>query len=644
MVVDCSGSMRDAIDDVRNHLAKFMVELGDTEYGSVIIFSGHDRAKLIAGPTQCNEQGRKLLMRAIEKEVRILDTTVFSEPLALCLETAMTLSGEDTVTNGVLFTDGCAVPTKWSIDREQEKSFEIARKFREAGVVLSSIGYGVYYDESFLSKLREEAGGSGIFRHVSDIESFGPTIAAIRDTFQKISLTDLSLSFTPDAGTAGRIYRTMPEVLIGGDNGKLSTQALYEGKVSFFLDLTAEANNMLVSGKVSGKDIGVSVPVEPLTDEQRANFVRVLGAYAFLSGDRDGAAELFGMTGDDGVAEKAASSYTDREQRETGDMFRRAFSGKRFIGAGLKPTGPSHNVLNVLRILIEGKGTVVYIPKGAYKRSGERTIDPRVIHDSSRVLKVVNYKSHESRFNFSLTCIKDVKVLPEAGDGEPVSMKVWRTYNVILDGNLHLPMLEASLGSADDFARLKEAGVVRTEAPYSRNEVYTLHLDSLKMISSDWAKPAVLGFGKLLREEAELEAEQKALNARRKETKAATGAPTEEEGDFYHEQAKRDENAVSEFYGAACVEVKLMKYKPKEYDASTLSYEQATERVLAVRQRLTEVRFLKRAIVFAMEKTNSKSISWGKEKTTKFGKTEQLATYQGMQLKRVTWTEQCVCS
>ena len=126
MVLDCSGSMSGSIDQLREDAVKYVQALNAKDFVSVIKFSGHGYAQLIAGPTECNKKGKDLLARSIDKEIYILNTTVFSEPLALSLETIKKLAGDKTVHNAILFTDGCPVPTRWSVAQETTKSMAIA--------------------------------------------------------------------------------------------------------------------------------------------------------------------------------------------------------------------------------------------------------------------------------------------------------------------------------------------------------------------------------------------------------------------------------------------------------------------------------------------------------------------------------------
>lgn len=643
LVLDCSTSMTTSLPEVRRDSQKYISELGDKDWASIIIFSGHETSKLIAGPTQCTKDGRTLLGRAIEKEVRPINTTVFSEPLMFTLDTVKRLAGKDTAHNAVLFTDGCAVPTRWGKQEEHKKTFAVAMDLRNFGAVVSVIGYGVYYDEKFIKELMEASGNSGVYRHISEIDEFAPTIAEIRSVFHKTSLNSFDLTFTPNFGNVFSILRTTPEVCRVSKGERVISRSLYDGRLTLFIQLTAPCTSITIRGTIDGKTISETPTYSKLSSESAADFIRALAAHAFLSGDKEAAAELLQLTGDMGLAERTASSYTTRESRETGDIMRRVFRDRKFIGAGLKPTGPSHCVLNILRTIIEDPNNVVFIGKNGYKRSGELTSDPRVIHPPMRSLKVLGYTSDSERFNFSIRCLKDVKVLSEIGEGPPVDKKIWRTYNVVLDGNLWLPELEAVL-TETSFIALQDAGVINPKEVYSRTKVYVIDLRGVKMVSPVWANPSTLGLVSLLREEAELEAEQSALNLRRVATMPVLVA---KDTDIHIEKAHKVEDISVETYTAPCVEIRLMKYKYKKYDCSRMTYEEADTRVKKVRQRLTVVRYLIRAIAFAMEVVGSKTILWDSGKMTQRGeypKLEQMANFQGAQLKRVSWTEEFVCS
>ncbi|MBI4458048.1 VWA domain-containing protein [Candidatus Uhrbacteria bacterium] len=647
LIEDCSVSMGGNINDLKSDSQKYLSELGDNDFASVIVFSGHDRAKLIAGPTQCNHAGRELLKQAVEKEVRVMDTTVFSEPLVLTLQTVERLARKDMLHHAVLFTDGCAMPSRWSVDAEEQKAFSVVRALDEAGASVSVIGYGVHYNQDFMETLTEAAGYTGIYRHISDIEDFGPAIVSADEVFRDTRPVNFDLAIVPAKGPAGRVFKTTPELTSIGDGGHVRTRGAYQGKTTLFVELTQECDEFTIRGRMNGQKVEQTVKATALTPESAKSYAIAKAAYLYITGDSAGAVEILINAGADGLAEKAGSSYTPREKRETADEFRRMFRDRKHIGEGLKPKGPNHNVLNVLRALMEDEGNVVYLGKGAYKRSGEMTRDPRIIPSPlGKTMRVVGYRSHKARFNFSVQCVVDAKVLPENG-GPAEDKKLHRTFNIILDGNLHTPELEAVL-TDKSFADLQSAGVIGAVEKHVPGKCYTLNLRNIKMISGNWSNPATLGLVKLMQEEAELKAEQTALNARIGAT-VPSGEDDGEEDEFHHGRAEKVQGVPVETYEAGCVEYRLMKYKAGSYAeaAAKMSHAQAGTRVKQVRQRLITVRYLKRAIIFAMEVTGSKAIAWDAGKGTQRGtypKLEQNAAFQGASLKRVTWREQFACS
>jgi hypothetical protein len=355
-------------------------------------------------------------------------------------------------------------------------------------------------------------------------------------------------------------------------------------------------------------------------------------------------ADLLRSVGDAEAAEVFSTSHTEREKRERGDEARRYFVNKRYIGKGLAREDKRFCVLDVVRELIETEGNVVFL--GNYKRTGELTVDAddRVIQTPGRNLRLLSLQSHKERFNFSFKALKDVKVRPEDG-GAPIDMKMWRSYNVILDGNLHIPLLRASL-SRKSFNALAGAGLV---CDYSPTVLYELDLRKLPVISGNWAQPKFMGLVALLREEADLEVRQTALNAR---CKALGGKASEEESGIYYPKSVKAEGVAVEFYSAQCCEWRLMSYKGElgreDIDAfDSMTFEDALQAVKQVRQRLQTVRFLSRAIIFATELAAPHVMPWSWPKLTKRGKNEKEereADFDGERLKRVTWTEEEVCS
>lgn len=499
-----------------------------------------------------------------------------------------------------------------------------------------------------MMRLMTAGGSTGIYRHMSDVEDFAEMVRDIQETFSRIDLVDVRLEIFMHNETVTGSYRVLPEVARISNTPAVVTRGIYDGKLTIYLDVTGSIDNTsaTITGTINGAKVTWAPDVNPLSDDQQADCIRVTAARLAIEGHTSEAIELLTQVGEDGVAETLAEAHTHRDRRTNGDRCRRAFRDKRFIGAGLKPTGPSHCVLNVLAILVEDPAVVISLPSGVYKRGGILKEDPRVVNSPlGRTLEVVGYTGKEDRFNFSVTCKRDVRVLPadDKGniiDGEPKAAVVHRTYNLIRDGELVMNEILASLSEVS-FAKLQEAGVIAADETYKPGKSYTLCLGGMKMVSSAWARPGSLSLVETLREIEELKLEQTALNKR---IKALGRAPVPEfEGNVYRDKPQVVKGAQVECYRAPFMELRLMKYKSsRDYAAEVklLDIDAAIARVKQVRRDLKRLRFRTREIAFACEVTGWKSVDWGTPTTThrtEVPKDEYECKFGEQTVKRVTW-------
>ncbi len=181
-----------------------------------------------------------------------------------------------------------------------------------------------------------------------------------------------------------------------------------------------------------------------------------------------------------------------------------------FIGSGIQDEGPNKNVINILRVILEDPNSVLYVPYAYVADRGERSKDPRVHFppkESGRPMQVVDIMGHQERFNFSLQCLVDVKVeFEDDGVKHLEDKKVWRTYSIIRDGELVMDKLSAKL-SENSYSDLVSAGVLYmgdnkldNSYVYDSDMVYSIYLKDMPLVSSNWARPNVLSFHKMLRD------------------------------------------------------------------------------------------------------------------------------------------------
>ena len=302
---------------------------------------------------------------------------------------------------------------------------------------------------------------------------------------------------------------------------------------------------------------------------------------------------------------------------------------KVLIGKGLKPQGPNLCVLNVMRSLLEDKDSVVYIPQDYVLGSVRDKYDSKVHKNPSEAGKpivVTAIQSHAERYNFSLTGTVDVMVEEDAADGTVnlVPKKIFRTYNIIRDGKLTIDYLVCKL-SKESFEDMKEAGILYyngIKVPMTHNHnpefLYKVVLNTIPLISLNWAQPFQIGLYKYLIEELELSDLQTRLNAQIKKFKEQGQTLTStSNSDYYFEKEDTEYNNINvKTYEASCVVYRLKGKKPHKMSEEVFNevYKDlfsATMALKEVKQRLRDIRFVYRCIIWAIENSAKRgSYNW----------------------------------
>ncbi len=250
-------------------------------------------------------------------------------------------------------------------------------------VSLSTIGYGNYYNEDFLSKLVAANGNTGIRRHINDITNFSTIIDSVRDASERTAPTDIQLAVSSGGQKAGLILRTTPEITKVGDNGQLVLQAITDEEATLFIALPVGSKDVTLTGTVNGAAFNQTVKCKPLSTESQMEAMLAAASWAFQTQDSVMAADLLQQTGNPVLATMASNAYSTREQLSIADDMRRIlldnnvrqrYSAKRYIGGGTSPC-----VVNLLRTLLEEDCTV-FIPKNSYVKTTVTVIEEGMRH------------------------------------------------------------------------------------------------------------------------------------------------------------------------------------------------------------------------------------------------------------------------
>lgn len=304
----------------------------------------------------------------------------------------------------------------------------------------------------------------------------------------------------------------------------------------------------------------------------------------------------------------------------------------KFIGEGLngKINSPNTNVLNVLRALVEDKDSTVYISNSYVNGSTwSSSGDPRVHFlptDCGKKITVVGIQSNEERFNFSLNGIVDVLVEYPREDGtvELKDKKVFRTYNIIRDGELTMDSISAKL-SEDSFNKLREIGIlyyngvkVPENHDFKPDYVYRIELTSLPLISCNWAQPVHIGLYELMIRENYIANWVKIAKKILKDNPELASS-NNEESDFYTEQTAGSYEKTENLKEVDCIQytIKSNEKAPltdeeiMNYFEELINFVDFPKYIKELNKQLKDIRFKKRCIVYAIENTAKKgSYEW----------------------------------
>lgn len=289
---------------------------------------------------------------------------------------------------------------------------------------------------------------------------------------------------------------------------------------------------------------------------------------------------------------------------------------KDFIGSGIADVGANKNVVNILRLLTEDEDSIVYVPYNYVASKLDRSSDPRVHFppkESGRPMEVITLTSNQERFNFSVTCLADVKVEYTSEDGkiELKDKRVWRTYSIIKDGKLNVDTMAAKL-SNDAYDHLIDTGIVYlgdskvdSNYEYDPTVTYTLNFKDVPLVSSNWARPNALNFHKMLLESQRIADTLKQARKLLKESKVNKVASNDENSDIYTESIQSYGSSVGT--SVDCVTYTIIEnkdYKPVKYTND--NSEDIEKDVKSLTSKLDNLRFKCACIKWSMESADNR--------------------------------------
>lgn len=224
LVIDQSTSMQGRrMEMVKANINRVIPMLNVKDMLSIVTFS--DEAEIFLPPTQISDQV------VIESKLNQISTQGGTE-IRKGLQSGMDIlwQGQDQghISYLILLTDGHTYG-------DEEECYKIAKQAAERGIMISAMGIGNEWNESFLEKLTAITGGSTLF--VNTKEALFQYLEQLFNSIDYVYAKKMSLYLDNDQRTELRfLYQLEPDIIqYSTHENKIVLGDLYFGKKSLFL-------------------------------------------------------------------------------------------------------------------------------------------------------------------------------------------------------------------------------------------------------------------------------------------------------------------------------------------------------------------------------------------------------------------------
>jgi hypothetical protein len=483
-ILDRSGSMSSHIDELIDNVQKVISELNPGDMFSVIWFSSSSECRVLLKGAQIYNDGVKNLLDSIRST---LSTTCFSIPFQECLNIVNDLESIMPISIS-LFTDGQPV-VNWSIEEEKKRVFTIVDTLKNRVLAINTIGYGNYYDQTFLREISEKS-QYGILWHSSEIKQYH---GIFNDNFDRINdiVKEPVHIEGPNILYLNRKFAKLTNTQFHLDN-------IDKEKNQFFLfndsDFVFEINGEIHNTK--------SFQFTSVPEQTIANFHYALAYCYYYQNERLKSLDILKYLGDKFLIDSHLSSFTYDETAEHLSALKdsllkpklRYSSGKCSIN--YLPKDDALCVMDILRYLQNNDTYYVPLSKNIeqYKRIGKKSEDSFNLFEQTdeeircRFSDFVFNKEHlNMSIRFEIPGIIKINPAIAKKNGLETEYKTskYRNFTIIKDGNVNIPEIEILINENEnkkewEYVKARSKNMIFLGYENIDNKIYGRYIINLK--------------------------------------------------------------------------------------------------------------------------------------------------------------------
>lgn len=505
-VIDRSGSMSGSLDRLIDDVQKIFENIEEEDFLTVIWFSSDNEFRTVVKAAKRSDNIKKLL----DGLRTTVGCTCFSDPMkevGLVVDETLSLCPNILVT---LFTDGQPCCNR-SYDAEINLTLQHVSNFSNKVLGINTVGYGNYYDQSFLKQISSKS-QFGVMVHTKKIDEYFKIFVENKD-----AVTGMVNKKTEIKSDSEIIY-------LGPSTCKLGTGTLTQRQRSKTKNLYFVVDPKIVT--VDGQNVNLS----KITEKTDANIIEDFHyAYAYqmyYENHRKISLRVIAeCVGDKKIADMMSNAFTFDECSSVIEGLKSAlYKGVRTpntCGKNYLPADDAPCVLQLLNELAIAEAQYLPFSKNvpSYKRIGRKADESFSTFKNDEKRESVGYFSdlvyNKERLNISIkfTINGCVQLNPiqakKVNLPETIPTEMFRTHAIVKDGQLNLQIIEVKIPNlTKELIRFIDCGAM----VHLEGENFLIHLYNLPIIN--YAMSNDVGIDKLfdtVYQISELESYQKVV-------------------------------------------------------------------------------------------------------------------------------------